>query len=206
MKKTCKNGHVFFKTSDCPTCPKCEAMKKPKDGFLSLLAAPARRALENAKVDSLKILSTFTETELLKLHSLGPSSIPILKKCLKAEGLSFKVLKEDEVENYISKFPKSTQIILKNLRKLILEYHQEIVESMSYGMPAYKFKKKPLMYFAAYDHHIGIYATPNAHEAFKKELKNYKQGKGSVQFPLNEEIPFGLIEKMLEFNIKKISI
>lgn len=179
-------------------------MKKTENGFLSLVGAPARRALENAKIDSLKKLSSYTEKELLKLHGLGPSSIPILKKCLKENGLSFKALKEDEVESYISKFPKSTQIILKKIRKLILQSHREIEESISYGMPAYKFKKKPVMYFAAYECHIGIYATPNAHDAFKKELKNYKQGKGSVQFPLDEEMPYALIEKMLNFNLEKL--
>ena len=45
-QKVCTNGHQFFKSSDCPTCPVCEAERKPKFGLLSLLAAPARRALE----------------------------------------------------------------------------------------------------------------------------------------------------------------
>lgn len=110
--------------------------------------------------------------------------------------------KKNEVEVYISNFPNRTQSILNKIRELIISENKEIKESISYGMPAYKLYNKPVMYFAAYEHHIGIYATPNAHEAFKKELSGYKQGKGSVQFPLDQEIPYSLIEKMLKYNLK----
>lgn len=89
-KRTCKQGHVFYKTSDCPTCPQCEALKKPKEGFATVLGAPARRALDNAGITTLKKLSTYTEEQLLALHGMGPSSIPKLKIELKKEGLKFK--------------------------------------------------------------------------------------------------------------------
>jgi uncharacterized protein YdhG (YjbR/CyaY superfamily) len=109
---------------------------------------------------------------------------------------------KNDIDDYIIKYPKSTQVILNKIRKLIKATNKEIIESFSYGMPAYKFNKKPVMYYAAYEHHIGIYATPNAHKAFKKELKEYKQGKGSVQFPLDKEMPYDLIREMLLFNIE----
>ena len=88
--KTCKNGHQFYKSSDCPTCPYCEQERKPKEGFLSLLAAPARRALENNNITTLKQLSAFTEKEILKFHGMGKSSIPKLKQALKECQLAFK--------------------------------------------------------------------------------------------------------------------
>ena len=88
--KTCKNGHEFFKSSDCPTCPVCEAERKPKDNFLSLLAAPARRALENNGITSLEQLSTFTEKEILDFHGMGKSSIPKLKKLLSGKKMTFR--------------------------------------------------------------------------------------------------------------------
>ena len=81
-KKTCRNGHQFYKTSDCPTCPVCEAMAKPESGFLSLLAAPARRALTNQGIATLADLSTLTEKDVMSLHGMGKTSIPILKKAL----------------------------------------------------------------------------------------------------------------------------
>lgn len=90
--KTCENGHQFFKTSDCPTCPKCEENRKPQNGFLAILGAPARRALENENIDSLEKLATFSEKEILKLHGMGKSSIPKLKQALEKSGLNFKQL------------------------------------------------------------------------------------------------------------------
>lgn len=88
--KKCSNGHSFYKTSDCPTCPICEAARKPLEGFQSILSAPARRALEQAGINSLEALSHLTEKEILQLHGMGPSSLPKLKEALKKEGLTFK--------------------------------------------------------------------------------------------------------------------
>ena len=88
--KYCIKGHKFYKTSNCPTCPVCEAERKPNNSFLSLLAAPARRALENNNITTLKKLSTFSEKEIAALHGIGPSSLPILKNALKEEGLSYR--------------------------------------------------------------------------------------------------------------------
>jgi uncharacterized protein YdhG (YjbR/CyaY superfamily) len=63
---------------------------KPQENFLAMLSAPARRALESRQITTLKKLSAFSETEILKLHGVGPSSLPKLKNALKNEGLSFK--------------------------------------------------------------------------------------------------------------------
>lgn len=88
--RTCPQGHRYFKTSDCPTCPVCEKAKKPQAEFLSVLAAPARRALENHGIKTLNKLSKFSEAELLELHGMGPGSLPKLRDELKKAGLSFK--------------------------------------------------------------------------------------------------------------------
>lgn len=90
MQRTCKNGHRYTKSSTCPVCPVCEAKRKPETGFLSLVSAPARRALENAGITSLSILSAYTETELLKLHGIGKTSIPKLRAALMENGLALR--------------------------------------------------------------------------------------------------------------------
>ncbi|MCM3617688.1 hypothetical protein M3936_08850 [Sutcliffiella horikoshii] len=64
---------------------------KPTNSFLSKLSSPARNALIHEEIDTLQKLSTHTEKEILKLHGIGPSSLPILRKALGEEGLSFKV-------------------------------------------------------------------------------------------------------------------
>ena len=82
MLKTCKKGHQFYKSSDCPTCPICEEERKPKDNFLSLLVAPARLAVENNGIMTLEQLSKYTEKEILGLHGVGKTPIPKLQKLL----------------------------------------------------------------------------------------------------------------------------
>ncbi|MEO2214528.1 RNA polymerase alpha subunit C-terminal domain-containing protein [Paenibacillus amylolyticus] len=88
--RTCQQGHSYYKKSDCPTCPTCEAERKPTEGFLALLSAPARRALENEGITTLQQLAEYTEKEILKLHGIGPSVMPKLRSALEEEGLSFK--------------------------------------------------------------------------------------------------------------------
>ncbi len=88
--RTCPNGHSYHKSSDCPTCPVCEAAKKPEVDFLAVMVAPARRALEGAGIHTEKDLSRWTEKELLKLHGFGKASLPKLREALEAKGLFFR--------------------------------------------------------------------------------------------------------------------
>jgi uncharacterized protein YdhG (YjbR/CyaY superfamily) len=107
-------------------------------------------------------------------------------------------------EEYILQFPKDVQIILKKIRETVLKTTPNAIESISYGMPAFKLLGKPLVYFAGYKNHIGFYALPSGNEAFQKELANYKTGKGSIQFPLDKEMPWKLIEEIVRFRAKEI--
>ncbi|MCM5528347.1 DUF1801 domain-containing protein [Parasegetibacter sp. NRK P23] len=87
--RICKNGHQYYKSSDCPVCPECEKMKKPLAGFGAELAAPARRALENAGITTVKQLAAHTEQEVLALHGMGKASLPLLRKMLQEAGKTF---------------------------------------------------------------------------------------------------------------------
>lgn len=88
--RICNEGHKYYKSSDCPTCPTCENERKPDKGFLSLISAPARRALENNGVTSLQKLSAYSEKEILQFHGMGPASLPKLRSALIENGLTFK--------------------------------------------------------------------------------------------------------------------
>lgn len=88
--RTCAKGHQYYKSSDCPTCPTCEEQRKPTSGFLSLLSAPARRAMEREGIYTLKKLAAYSEAELLQLHGLGKTTLPKLKGALNEKGLSFR--------------------------------------------------------------------------------------------------------------------
>lgn len=107
------------------------------------------------------------------------------------------------VDDYIASFPEDVRNILSAIRSIIKEEAAESVEAISYGMPGYKTNNKPLVYFAGYKNHIGLYATPSGHQTFAKELSGYKQGKGSVQFQLNEEMPYDLIRRIVAFRVNE---
>lgn len=109
-----------------------------------------------------------------------------------------------EVTAYINSCPKQAQPALREIRKTIREAAPDAEELIAYKMPAYKLNKKPLVYFAGYEKHVGFYATPTGHEAFVKGLAGYKQGKGSVQFPLDEPMPLDLIKRIVEYRVNQV--
>lgn len=108
---------------------------------------------------------------------------------------------EDLIKKYIDGFPKETQKLLKQMRTTIKKAAPKAEEKISYGMPGY-FLNGQLVFFAGYKNHIGFYATPNGHKEFKKELSIYKQGKGSVQFPIDEPLPLDLITRIVKFRVE----
>ncbi|HAQ18786.1 MAG TPA: hypothetical protein DCR40_06050 [Prolixibacteraceae bacterium] len=103
------------------------------------------------------------------------------------------------IDEYIAGFPDEIQRILNQVRSTIRQAAPEAEESISYGMPAYQLNGRPLVYFAGFKNHIGFYATPTGHSEFAKELSKYKQGKGSVQFPIDQPMPLELIAQIVEF-------
>lgn len=106
-----------------------------------------------------------------------------------------------DVKAYISTFSEAFQNRMIKARDLILQHAPEAEESISYGIPSYKTFGRPLIYFAGFKNHIGLYATPSGHEKFKKELSTYKQGRGSVQFLMKEEMPYDLLEQIIKFRV-----
>ncbi|MGE6354225.1 iron chaperone [Flavobacterium sp. NPDC079362] len=112
------------------------------------------------------------------------------------------IKKPADIDEYIGAFPNNIQEILKEIRTTIQKAAPHAKEKISYSMPAFD-QDGIVVYFAAFKNHIGLYALPSGHEAFKEELSKYKSGKGSVQFPLNEPIPLDLITKIVKFRVKE---
>jgi uncharacterized protein YdhG (YjbR/CyaY superfamily) len=104
------------------------------------------------------------------------------------------------VDDYISQYPEEVQDILVKIRAVIKESAPEAVERISYRMPAF-FLNGPLVYFGAFEHHIGFYPTNSGISAFKNELSGYKWSKGAVQFPLDKPVPYDLISKIVRFRV-----
>lgn len=217
IRKVCPNGHVFYKSSDCLTCPICEKKKKPAMGFLSKISAPARRALEQEGINSLKQLSKYTEAQLMELHGIGKSAIKILQQELAANKLSFKKqttkstasldkVKPETVNAYIADFPLETQKYLQKIRALIKKLIPEVEEKISYGMPSYHYKGQYVIYFAGYKNHIGIYPIQWGNKELDALFNNYTiTGKATLQLPLNKPVPLNLIEKMVKHKMATLT-
>ncbi|TDO73646.1 uncharacterized protein YdhG (YjbR/CyaY superfamily) [Flavobacterium chryseum] len=110
--------------------------------------------------------------------------------------------KPKNIDEYIGSFDNDVQEILEKVRDTIQKAAPEAKEKISYSMPAFE-QNGIVVYFAAFKNHIGLYALPSGHEAFKEELSKYKTGKGSVQFPLDKPMPFDLITKIVKFRVKE---
>ena len=108
-----------------------------------------------------------------------------------------------DIDEYIAGFPGDVQEILEKIRMTIRTAAPEAEETISYRIPTFTQKGKYLIYFAAYKKHIGLYPAPRGSEKLKKELSGYEGGKGTVRFPLDKPIPFGLIKRIVKFRVKE---
>ena len=106
------------------------------------------------------------------------------------------------VDEYIGGFPSDVQTILKRIRSTIRKAAPKAEERISYGIVGY-FQNGTLIFFAGFKNHVSVYPAPRAEPEFKKELADYKGGKGTVQFPLNEPIPYDLITRIVKFRLSQ---
>ena len=106
---------------------------------------------------------------------------------------------------YIGSFDGEAKIRLALLYKAIKNEIPEAEESISYGMPTFKFHNRPVIYFGRFTNHIGLYATPDGHSEFEDELSTYKRGKGSVQFPDDRPLPLELVRRITRFRLEQLS-
>jgi uncharacterized protein YdhG (YjbR/CyaY superfamily) len=106
------------------------------------------------------------------------------------------------IDEYIAGFPAEVQEILQKIRSLIRAAAPQAQEAMNYSIPTFTLNGN-LVHFAAFDKHIGFYPTPSGIEHFKHEIAIYKSAKGSVQFPLNQPMPYDLIRRMVEFRVQE---
>ncbi len=109
--------------------------------------------------------------------------------------------KHSSIPDYIASFPNETREILELVRATIQKAAPDATEAIKYAIPTFMLNGKNLVHFAAFKSHIGFYATPSGHESFKEELSKYKQGKGSVQFPIDEPMPLELITRIVQFRV-----
>lgn len=101
------------------------------------------------------------------------------------------------IDDYIASFPDDVRVILEKVRRSIRSVVPEAEETMSYQMPTVTVNGKYLVYFAAWKHHIALYAVPTAPEDLERRLAPYREAKDTVKFPLTKPIPYDLIERIV---------
>lgn len=107
------------------------------------------------------------------------------------------------IDDYIAGFPLETQQVLEEVRELVKSISPDATETISYAIPTFDLHGKHLVHFAGYEHHVGLYPAPSGMVEFQADLAPYKQGKGSVQFPLDKPLPTDLIRRIVEFRVEE---
>ncbi len=106
------------------------------------------------------------------------------------------------VDDYFAALPRHSKAMMQELRDTIKKLVPQAEEVISYNIPAFK-QQGMLVWYAAFNKHIGFYPRVSAIEAFKKELSVYKAAKGSVQFPLDQQLPLSLVSKIVKYRLKE---
>ena len=109
-----------------------------------------------------------------------------------------------DIDSYIAQFPADVQVILRKVRATISKAAPEAKETISYQMPAFK-QHGILVYFAVWKKHIGLYPPVSGDKALEKAVADYAGPKGNLQFPLDELIPYGLIERIVKLRVAQDS-
>ena len=112
------------------------------------------------------------------------------------------------IDDYIANQPIEAQTVLKELRAIIKEAAPDVVEVLNYKVPTFTLvpngKRDQQIMMAGYAKFISFYPFPTTMAQFSEELKDYKQGKGSIQFPFNKPLPKDLIIQMVKYRKEEI--
>jgi uncharacterized protein YdhG (YjbR/CyaY superfamily) len=108
-------------------------------------------------------------------------------------------------DEYIAGAPTDKRAALTKLRQTIKTAAPKATEIISYGMVGYKQGPKRVMYFAYWKAHIALYGTSDSFiKAHAAELEPYVQSKGTIQFPADKPLPYGLVTRIVKARIAEI--
>ena len=106
------------------------------------------------------------------------------------------------VDTYLASLPEDQRAALQKLRETIKAAAPEAGESISYGIPSFKYKGRPLIHIGAAKHHCAIYGL--VPDAYKDELKQYDTSKGTIRFPADKPLPATLVKKLVKTRMAEI--
>lgn len=106
------------------------------------------------------------------------------------------------IDEYIAAFSPDVQAILQQVRQVVHRAAPDAQEAISYQIPAFKLNGV-LVYFAAFEKHIGFYPPVSGDARLEKAVSPYAGEKGNLRFPLNQPIPFNLIGRIVKLRVKQ---
>lgn len=109
------------------------------------------------------------------------------------------------VNEYLIKLNVPQRTELERIRSIVQRTVPEAKESMSYGMPVFKYKEKYLIGFAAFKNHMSIFPGSEGVEAVKDTVAGFKTSKGTIQFTTDNPLPKPLVEKLLRLRVTAIT-
>ncbi|MBK8635573.1 MAG: DUF1801 domain-containing protein [Saprospiraceae bacterium] len=112
-------------------------------------------------------------------------------------------IKAKTIDEYILNAPLHAQAKLIQIRKILKEIAPNAKEAIKWGQPVLE-GKKILYSFSAYKSHLNFMPTGPSLDPFREELKDYKMGKDTVQFPYDQELPIDLIRRMAQHRLKEV--
>jgi uncharacterized protein YdhG (YjbR/CyaY superfamily) len=106
-----------------------------------------------------------------------------------------------DVDEYLAGIPEPARRTLNTIRRAIRSaVPPGTVETISYGIPAFK-ANRVLVWFAAFSHHCSLFPTASVIEAFRKDLKGFSTSKGTIQFPTDKPLPTALVKKLVKARV-----
>ncbi len=111
--------------------------------------------------------------------------------------------KFSSIDDYIRTFPHDVVAILEKIRQTIRKAVPDAVETISYNMPTFDLEGEHLVFFAGWKNYVSLYPLPAGDSAFQQKVAPYKKEKSTLRFPLNEPIPYDLIEEIVTLLIKE---
>ena len=108
------------------------------------------------------------------------------------------------IDTYLKNIPVGQRAELERIRVIIKKAVPDAEECISYGMPAFKYKKKYLIGYAAFTHHMSLFPAANPVAVMKDKLQDFKLSKGTIQFTLDHPISDSIIQELVAIRIRDI--
>jgi uncharacterized protein YdhG (YjbR/CyaY superfamily) len=108
----------------------------------------------------------------------------------------------ESIDEYIAAFSPEVRSILQMIRNTIRNAAPDAQEAISYKMPTFKLNGA-LVYFAAFKNHIGLFPPVRGDARIEKAIARYRGEKGNLKFPLDQPMPYGLIERIVKLRVKQ---